>query len=358
MKSRRAEQLAGGLLAVGIRGAGPGAFEQDLDACAQAGARTIVLFDRDARSGKQRNIECPAQLRTLTDAVRQRLGAEALLLVDQEGGAVARLSPEKGFPPLPAATVWAQLPAPRREALARASAQALRDAGIDVNLAPCVDVAAERANTVVVQNGRCFSDDPAVVADRAAQWIRVHWECGLLSCVKHFPGHGSSLEDSHEQLADVTGRFDAARDLAPFRKLLQGERPPAMVMTGHLLDRDVDPHLPASLSRAHTTGTLRERLGFAGVVVTDALDMGAIAQRFSLEEAVVLAIEAGADLALCACNPAAPDQPHPAPALAHALAKAAVDGRLEGGLERLERSAARLRALLRLRKDAACARDP
>lgn len=348
---------------VGIRGAAPDdpALIRDLDACAECGVRSVILFDLEARTRAPRNIVSPEQTRALTAHIRERLGQDALIAVDQEGGAVARLNPARGFPPTISAQNFAALDEQAQRAAAAQLVSAVADAGVNLNFAPCVDVAREPSNAVVVRNGRAFSEDPRIVAACAARVVSAHHAARVAPCLKHFPGHGSSTADSHHELPDITRTFDAAAELLPYQRLLaQPLQPDALlVMTGHLFDARTDPDHPASLSHAHTTGTLRNTLDFRGPVVTDSLDMRAIANRYAPHEALLLALNAGADLLLNARN--APPEINYTPDTAHtaddirdmraSLDRALRDNRVRGGQQRIADSLARLNALrARLRR--------
>lgn len=345
----------GELLMVGVRGAAPDdpALTQDLDACAECGVTSVILFDTDARTREPRNIRSPQQTRALTHHVRQRLGPNAVIAVDQEGGAVARLNPARGFPPTITAADFAALDEPAQRAAATQLARTVADAGFNLNFAPCVDVAREPRNAVVVRNGRTFSDDPETVAACAARVVSAHHAAHIAPCLKHFPGHGSSFADSHHELPDITRTFDAASELLPYQRLFAQQQragAPILVMTGHLLDANADPDHPASLSHAHTTGVLRDKLNFRGVVVTDSLDMRAVANRHAPDEALLLALNAGADLLLDARNatndaPAIPTNADDIRAMRESLDRALRDNRIRGGEQRIAHSLARLDAL-------------
>src|SRR5690606_6347364 len=135
-----------------------------------------------------------------------------------------------------------------------------------------------------------------------------------------FPGHGSAPLDSHLALPDITACWREADELAPFASLCNNA--PVAVMTAHLLHRGIDPEFPASLSRVWTTGVLRERLGFGGVIVTDSLDMRAAAQRWPCDQAAAIAVRAGADLALDANNMPGAPRSCPAPEMIRGLFRA------------------------------------
>lgn len=327
---------------VGVRGARPGddALRRDLDDCLAARCRAVVLFDRDVPSGGARNIESPTQVRELIAFLRETLGDGTLVAIDQEGGAVQRLRAGRGFVESPSAAAFAAMTALDRAASATALARQLASLGIDLNFAPCVDLAIDPASPIIAAKERSFGADGAVVVAMAREALAAHRAACVAACVKHFPGHGSAGADSHLGLPDVTAVW-RERELAPFAALA-GDTP--AVMTGHLLHRGVDDDQPASLSREWTTGVLRGRLGFGGAVVTDSLDMRAIRDRFGAGEAAARALRAGADLALDANN--MPGEPRACPAgeMAGAIARAVERGDLAP--ERVAASARRVDALL------------
>src|SRR3990172_7482535 len=184
---------------------------------------------------------------------------------------------------------------------ARRIARRLREAGINWNLAPVVDVGYNPANPVIVGTARAFSANPWLVAEHARAFIRGMHAEGVLTALKHFPGHGSSYADSHEGFVDVTDTASAEVELAPYRMLI-AEGLADAVMTAHVWNRRLGPERPAPLSRATVAGLLRGVLGFDGPVVSDDLRMGAIEQRYGLGAAAALALDAGVDLLLIAAH--------------------------------------------------------
>lgn len=340
------DRAIGRMLMVGVRGAAPGdpALEHDLDACRDARVGGIILFDRDVATGAGRNVGSPEQLRDLTAHIRARLGEGVIIGIDQEGGRIARLRPEHGFPRTVTAAEYARMRAILRATAAATLARAVAEAGLTLNFAPCVDVALEPGSEIIAGLGRSFSRDPEEVAACASEVIEAHRRVGVRTCLKHFPGHGSARGDTHRGLVDITGTFDDEVELLPYRRLLGAPlvRRPWAVMTGHLVHAGVEGDLPASMSRAWTTGVLRERLGWQGVVVTDSIDMDAIRERWPPEEATVLAINAGADLVLNAFNARDQHPICPAQTMRQSTERALGEGRIEGGEERLLASLRRL----------------
>ncbi len=239
------------------------------------------------------NIENPDQTGRLVAALRQPGQARALwVALDQEGGRVQRLRASKGFSDyLAASEVAATLSAQEAYDHYYQMACELRAFGFDFNFAPVVDLNLNPDSPAIGALGRSYGDHLETVVEYAGAAIEAHRDCGVRSSLKHFPGHGSAGEDSHLGLTDVTKSFRAV-ELEPYRKLLKRNQVDS-VMIAHVVDRRIDT-LPASLSVRHID-RLRS-MGFEGVVISDDLQMGAIANYFDFEETVLHAIEAGNDL--------------------------------------------------------------
>jgi beta-N-acetylhexosaminidase len=365
------DSVIGLMLMVGVRGrVGDVVFERDLAACAGAKVGGVILFDvhlpefvrrraggendAAARLGAVRNIVSPEQAAALSAEIRGRLGRSAMISVDQEGGRVARFGPARGFPPTPSPAEFASMDAAHREHAAASLVRSVRDAGADVNFTPCIDAAVNPDNPIIAGKQRSFGVNVDEIAECAESVVRAHAAAGVVTCLKHFPGHGSSEGDTHAGFVDVTSTWRADPELAVYQRLVPRIDPrDTMVMTGHLFHAGIDKDHPASLSHAHTTGLLRGVLGFSGVVVTDSLDMGAVTQRYGMDEALLLAVNAGADILLDGFNgvPAggsnAGEPDHPAPRMHEAISKALRDGGIHGGEARLRQSARRILGLRR-----------
>ena len=185
-------------------------------------------------------------------------------------------------------------------AAASASAAELHELGINWNLAPVVDVNVFPESPAIGALERSFSAEPEVVAAHAEAFAKAHAAAGVISVLKHFPGHGSAVGDTHLGVTDVTSSFVRDDELAPYRRLIEDGYEDA-VMTAHIVNRDLDPSgHPATLSTAIVTGLLREELGFEGVILSDDMQMGAIVEQYSLERAAIEAIKAGVDVILIA----------------------------------------------------------
>lgn len=256
----------------------------------------VVLFDWDgpARSSV-RNVESPAQLRALTASLQGAAASTLLIAVDQEGGQVARLSPRHGFP---ASASHQQLGELAERALTAGTAQSmarlLAQAGINLNLAPVVDVATNPANPIIARHGRSFGADPALVSRLAAAFVQAHHDERVLCCLKHYPGHGSSSADSHDGFVDVSDTW-TQEELQPYIDLIRAGLADS-IMTAHVFNAALDPVYPATLSRSTIDGLLRGDLGYDGVVISDDMQMGAIRRHYGYEDAVLAAVDAGVDI--------------------------------------------------------------
>lgn len=246
----------------------------------------VILFAR--------NIADPAQLRALTAAIRELLGEAAPILVDQEGGRVARLGPPH-WPAFPPAARFEALPPEAARANAALHGMLCREAGFDVVCAPVLDLRLAGAHAVI--GDRAFSEDPEEVARQGLAWAEGLQQAGCIPVVKHIPGHGRAMVDSHFDLPRVTApREMLAEDCGPFAALagLAG-----WAMTAHIVYEALDPMLPATLSPLVIGQVIRRAIGFSGILVSDDLCMRAL--RGAPGALALQAIEAGCDLVLH-CN--------------------------------------------------------
>jgi beta-N-acetylhexosaminidase len=163
-----------------------------------------------------------------------------------------------------------------------------------------VDLNTNPDNPIIGQLERSFSADPDIVTNHALEFIRAHHEQGVLCTLKHFPGHGSSADDSHLGLVDVTDTW-ARTELEPYANIVQAGETDA-IMTAHVFNANLDPEYPATLSKPTITGILREELDYNGVVISDDMQMGAIANHYGFEPAIQATIEAGVDIIAIANN--------------------------------------------------------
>lgn len=324
----------GNLFMVGFNGTNFSAEVKDLlDELTPCG---VILFAR--------NIEDPAQIASLNHDIQSRGlrdgGSGYFIGVDQEGGRVRRLKqPFTVFPPAMEMAA-AHDPATAVAEFARVTARQLRLVGFNLDFVPVLDVlTSEGSPDRAVIGDRSFGSDPEVVARLGEIVIDVMRSEGVIPCCKHFPGHGGTAVDSHTDLPVDARPWDEIRtcDLLPFRAA--ATRGVEMVMTAHVLYPSIDPAVPATLSSRLVEGTLRRDMGYSGVVITDDLDMGAVAGRFTVEDCALKAMNAGDDILLI-CN-----HPEKAFAARSRLLEAVRDGELSEG--RVNQALARISDLKR-----------
>ncbi len=321
MQSKEAEDFVRPLLWIGFDGRTP---TDDARALIEAGVSGVILFARNIGTPT----ECRALIRELRACTRNRL----LLSVDQEGGRVARLV--EGFDPFPPLRALGALDIEAVRAIGSKLGAQVRDAGFDINLAPVLDVDSNPLNPVI--GDRSFSRDARVVATLGAA-MTLGLQEHVAACGKHFPGHGDTDKDSHfdlPRLAHARERLDAV-ELLPFRAAIAAGI--ECVMTTHVVFDAIDPGVPATMSARSIEGLLRGELRFDGVVVSDDLEMKAIADHFGVGAAAVKAVRAGVD-ALLVCHSAQRQQE-----AIESLAKAVVDGTLP--IARVESARLRLQRL-------------
>jgi beta-N-acetylhexosaminidase len=322
---------AGELLIVGLPANDIGSEREALDFIEEINPWGVILFARNAPSSEA--------LLSLTARIAERF-AQVAISIDHEGGRVNRLPlPFTRFPPMLACARLAD-PGVLRE-IARCQGAELRAAHIDISYAPLLDVHSNPQNPII--GDRAFGCTPEEVIHNALPYAQGLAEAGVIACAKHFPGHGDTLLDSHLDLPRVQHSVDRLRSLemAPFVAAIRQGIP--MIMTAHVLYTALDPELPASLSPVVVTGWLREALGYRGVIVTDDLEMRAVADHFGIGEAAVLAVRAGSDVVLV-CN--TPDRAREA---RNALA-AAISSGVIGAAAIADAAARRGKLMKRIRK--------
>ena len=334
----------GQLLNVGFRGCHPAECALAVRDIREHGIGGVILFDQEMSDGSagRRNIESPAQVRNLLAHFQSHARIPLLTSIDQEGGRVNRLKAVYGFPASSSHEELGRIDdSATTSRHATTSAQTLAGVGLNLNLAPVVDLDAHPDNPIIKGKRRSFSADPEAVARHAADYIRAHRAHGVLTCLKHFPGHGSATGDTHLGLVNVTATW-SDRELIPFQRLIAAGLCD-VIMSAHVFNAHLDPDLPATLSRAVITGLLRERLGYAGVITSDDMEMKAISSHYGLENSLPLAINAGIDV-LCFGNNL---HYHPdiAPRAIAILENAVTSGRIQES--RIDESCARVLALKR-----------
>ncbi len=289
-------EMIGQMLLFGFRGA----RERDLDGIKKQirdhHLGGVWLTDNNSPPGRTTgNIASPEQLRELCRSLQAEARIPLFIAIDAEGGRVIRLKEQYGFPATVSARYLGERDDPAlTERHYRAIAQNLKSLGINFNLAPVADLNLRPDNPALGGKERCFSADPARVTAHARAAIRAHRASGVLTCLKHYPGHGSAGGDSHLGMVDISDSW-SPDELEPYATLI-GDGYDEAVLVAHVIDRAVDARHPASLSAVHIRENLQKKLGFRGLVVSDDLNMGAIKKYYDHREMLALAIEAGTDL--------------------------------------------------------------
>lgn len=263
---------------------------------------SIIYFDQEMADTqmKGRNIQSPAQVRNLSATMQKVAKTPLLISIDQEGGRVNRLKSTYGFPEtMSHEELGARNDAKYTFEHAELIAETLAGVGINLNLAPVVDLDANPNNPIIKGKRRSFHADPEVVAKHAIEFARAHQKHGVLTCAKHFPGHGSAMGDTHLGYVDVTKTWNE-RELIPFQRLIEAGLS-EVIMTAHVFNANLDPDRPATLSKRVLQGILRDKLGYHGVIMSDDMEMKAISARYGLENAIEFGIDAGLDI-LCFGN--------------------------------------------------------
>lgn len=277
----------------------------------------VVLFSRNVSGPKQVHELC-SEIQSL----RHHSASKAPLFIgiDMEGGRVARL--KKPFTEWPPLKLLGDLDSPTVSFhFAHKMGLELKSVGINLDFAPCVDVFTNPKNTVI--GDRSLSADPELVAKHASALIRGYLKAEIIPCAKHFPGHGNTLLDSHFDLP--VEEVDADRlenvELVPFKKACRSRIP--MIMTAHITFSKIDPDWPVTLSEIFLKSYLRDKLKYKELIITDDLDMKALASHYDQGEIPLRALEAGADLLLY-CN-----EPESPPLAIERISQALSSGRLK-----------------------------
>jgi beta-N-acetylhexosaminidase len=266
-----------------------------LESVRQGKVGSIIIFEKNIPAKNSYHA-----LKKITWTYQHAAPIPLFIAIDQEGGRVNRLKEKYGFPRSVSAARLGQSPLDSVKFYSEVTAATLAGLGINLNFAPVVDLASNPDNPIIAKVERAFSKNADSVALYAQAFIREHNRLGVLTALKHFPGHGSSLNDTHLDLTEVTATWTEA-ELTPYIKLMQEGLADA-VMTAHIVNGRLDQNkLPATLSPRIIDGLLRRGLGFNGVVFTDDMQMHAIAKHYSFEESIKLAILAGVDI-LCFTN--------------------------------------------------------
>lgn len=323
----------GQLFFIGLEG--PELTTQEADFIIQNDIGGVTLFGRNLKSPIELHKLC-SDLHNLKTKTASK--APLFIAIDMEGGRVHRLKPP--FTQWPSLGQLAKLDSTSIAfKFANAMGVELRAIGINLDFAPCVDVLTNPKNILI--GDRSIGTDPEAVGKMASALVRGYIKAGIIACAKHFPGHGNTVVDSHEDLPIENVDFSTleAREIVPFKRAFRARMD--MVMTAHIKYQKIDPEHPATLSPIIIKKLLRESLRYRHLIITDDLDMKALTLNYKREDIPVLALKAGCDILLY-CN----DFSSPPLALA-AVQKAIKDKHLSP--EQIAESLARIESL---KKDA------
>ncbi|MBX2964857.1 MAG: glycoside hydrolase family 3 protein [Cyclobacteriaceae bacterium] len=261
-----------------------------LEEVRQGKVGSIILFEKNIPAKNSY-----LAVKKITWTYQQAAPIPLLIAIDQEGGRVNRLKEKYGFPRSVTAAQLGKMPLDSVRFYGETTAATLAGLGINLNFAPVVDLASNPTNPIIAKVERAYSANPDSVALLAREFIRAHHKMGVLTTLKHFPGHGSSKDDTHLGIADVTQTWNK-NELVPYKKLIDEGYADA-VMTAHIVNKKLDAKgNPGTLSSPIINGILRKELGYQGVVFSDDMQMHAIAKHYGLEEAIKLSILAGVDI--------------------------------------------------------------
>ncbi len=327
------------LLILGVDGSSLSQYNPILEDL-EGGISGVILFEKNL-ANPESDSDPRATLTKFVADLKSKSDSNLWVAIDQEGGYVNRLKSKYGFESMPSQQSVGEAEGDEvaREAAALIGRE-VASVGIDINFAPSVDVNVNPSSPAIGHNRRSFSADEQRVSQLASIYIDEYHKAGLLTAIKHFPGHGSSLADSHFGLTDVTETW-SEKELVPFRDQIATGRCD-MVMTSHIFNQKLDAEYPATLSKRIITGILREELGWDGVVISDDMQMKAIVDHYGFEEAVVLGINAGVDLFIIGGNIKVEEY-----SVRERFAKAVVDGVKNGSIteEQIDQAIARINRL-------------
>ena len=298
------ERMISKMVIIGFKGETANPYDE-IYKNVKSGLGGIILFDKDPTDKtKVKNIKNKQQLQKLTSQLQSISKQKLLISIDQEGGIVQRLKKEDGFVDIPKAIDVASMGEEIARKTYKSLAIDLKESGINNDFAPVVDLAINKQNKVIVTKGRSFGESSKDVIKYSSIFVDELKKQNVISVLKHFPGHGSSLSDSHLGFVDITNTW-SEKELEPYRYFISNNKVD-MIMTAHVFNEKLDDKYPATLSHNVNTKLLRYKLGFDGVLVTDDLQMYAISKHYDLKQTVTLAINSGVNMLLFANQLAKP----------------------------------------------------
>lgn len=291
------DELIGEMIIIGIDGTQLSQTPAVKKYLAAGNLGGIILYEKNIAKTNSKTT-----LKTLCKEIQSQSNKTVFIGIDQEGGTVNRLKTKYGFPKSVTAKYLGELNnLDSSRAYAQTMAKTIKELGINVNFTPCVDLCSNPNNPIIAKYGRCYSDNPQIVATHAGIFSETLFENNILPVLKHFPGHGSSKGDTHLGMADVTEVW-TENEIVPYRALIKKDLAQA-IMSAHIINAKLDPDtLPSTLSKPILTGMLRNDLGFKGVIFSDDMQMRAISDHYGLENAILMAVNAGIDVLMFSGN--------------------------------------------------------
>ena len=310
LSNRNLEKMAGQMIMTGFHGDGMGSNPEEftiLEKQIKSGKiGGVILFDVDVsgllaqgmditEAKKQifsSNIKNTNQVKKLNTHLQSIAPKKLLIAIDQEGGNIQRLKPEHGFTSIPSAKKLGDGDIQTTYDIAYDLGNRLGDLGFNVDFAPLLDVDVNPDSPAIGAKERSFSNNPTTVTIQGMAFARGLNDAKIAYSFKHFPGHGSAGNDTHAGITDITKTYQDY-ELTPWKNLLKDASPNTMVMVAHVINNNFDT-LPASLS--YKTIQMVRDMGFNGVIISDDMDMGAIANEYGTEKAIEMAVNAGNDI--------------------------------------------------------------
>ena len=261
----------------------------------------VILFNKNAQNPNiKKNIKDFDQLKQLTMDLQSISKIPLFIAIDQEGGKVSRLNDNFDVSRLSQQQLGNNNDLELTKKEAEKTANTLKQLGININFAPCVDLSINKNSTIIAQKGRAFSDNPEIVINNAEKFIEAHSSLNILPVLKHFPGHGSAEGDTHNGYVDITNTYQEI-EMEPYKKLLAKYKNVG-VMVAHLFNNNIDKNYPLSLSYNNINNNLKKNLNFDGLIFSDDLQMKALTKQFSWQDIIINAVNAGNDILLIANN--------------------------------------------------------
>lgn len=268
----------------------------------------VILFSKNVLTSVMekkytpKNIISPNQLKKLIKQIKKISPNKLFIAIDEEGGQISRLPLSLGFnvTTLSHKQLGEKNDTKLTYKEAKKIAETLNDLGINVNFAPCVDLAINKESPIIYKKERSFSDKPQIVDKHAQAYIQAHNKYKILTVAKHFPGHGSAIDDSHKGFTDISSTWNK-KELEPYIYLNKKWLLNA-VMVAHVYNKNLDKYYPASMSQTTITKLLKDKIKFKGLIVTDDMQMKAISDNYNLEDSIIKAINAGNDILIFGNN--------------------------------------------------------